>query len=97
MLPFNAKSFLLDGSQWHNNRKLKKISSVGNCSFLFTGKISPESEIKNFEKILRRNGVWRDFNCPKDEKLKIENCHVSIFGFRKMMIKDLHVTSSKSS
>jgi len=32
------------------------------------------------------------FNCPKDEKLKIENCHVSIFGFRRMMIKDLHVT-----
>jgi len=32
-----------------------------------------------------------------DEKLKIENCHVSIFGFRRMMIKELHVTFSKSS
>jgi len=37
------------------------------------------------------------FNCPKDEKLKIENCHVSIFGLRRMMIKELHVTFSKSS
>jgi hypothetical protein len=24
------------------------------------------------------------------KNLKIENCHVSIFGFRRMMIKDLH-------
>ncbi len=36
------------------------------------------------------------FNCLKDEKLKIE-CHVSIFGFRRMIIKELHVTFSKSS
>jgi len=37
------------------------------------------------------------FNCSKAKKLKIENCHVSIFGLRRMMIKDLHRTFTKSS
>jgi hypothetical protein len=76
---------------------LKKISLVGNCSFLFTGKTLPESEIKNFEKFLDEMVFGEVFKCSKDEKLKIENCHVSIFGFRKMMIKNLHVTFNKSS
>jgi len=76
---------------------LKKISLVGNCRFLFTGKFCQKVKFKILKKFLDEMVFGEVFNCPKDGKLKTENCHVSMFGFRSMMIKDLHVTLSKSS
>jgi hypothetical protein len=54
-------------------------------------------KFKILKKFLDEMVFGEVFNCPKDEKLKIKNCHFSVFGFRSMMIKDLHVTFSKSS
>jgi hypothetical protein len=66
-------------------------------AFLFTGKILPKSK---FLKILKFEDelILDNFNCSKaKKKMKNENCHVSIFGFRRVMIKDLHRTFTKSS
>jgi hypothetical protein len=56
-------------------------------AFLFLlAKFRQEAKFKNlkFEDKL----ILDSFNCSKAKKLKIENCHVNIFGFRRMLIKD---------
>ncbi len=44
-------------------------------------------KFKILKKFLDEMVFGEVFNCAKDEKLKIKIYHVSIFGFRRMMIK----------
>jgi hypothetical protein len=71
----------------------KNIISWNLPFFLLAKFRQKEKNLNSFEDEL----ILDSFNCSKAENLKFENCHVSIFGFRRMMIKDFHPTFTKSS
>ncbi len=97
MLPFNAKSFLWKvANDTTTTENWKKYHWLKTVAFFLLANFARKWNLKIW-KFLDEMVFGEVFNCPKDEKLKIENCRVSIFGFRRMMIKDLHVTFSKSS
>jgi hypothetical protein len=77
------------------HQKIEKNIISWNLPFFLLAKFRQKENFKHlkFEDEL----ILDNFYCSKQKKMKNENCHVSIFGFRRVMIKDLHRTFTKSS